>query len=167
MTFTPHTLETAPAASVPAMQQVAKKFGAVPRAVALQAESPALLTGFLAGSAAVERTSLPPLAREVVILTVAARNGCGICLRIHGATLASLGGSAHLEALTNRTALSDPALEEARLFTERLLGTSGDLPDPAVRSFLAAGFTREHALDIVFTVGIYTMSTLANRLVGA
>lgn len=167
MTFISHTLETAPAASVPAMEQVAEKFGGIPRAVALQAESPALLTGFLAGSAEVERTTLPALAREVVILTIAARNGCEICVRIHGAALRSLGGGEHLEAVVRRTALSDPELEQARLFTERLLETSGDVPDSELQRFLDVGFSREHALDIVFTIGVYTMSTFANRLVGA
>ncbi|MFC7458303.1 carboxymuconolactone decarboxylase family protein [Brachybacterium sp. GCM10030267] len=165
--FVPHTMDTAPSASVPAMEQAAAKFGGIPRAVALLAESPTLLAGFLAGSAAVDRSTLPAPAREVVILTVAARNGCDTCLAIHGATLRSLGEGVHLEALRARAPLTDPALEEVRRFTESLLETSGAVAEDEVEQLLEAGFTREHALDIVFTVGIYTMSTLANRLVGA
>jgi hypothetical protein len=35
------------------------------------------------------------------------------------------------------------------------------------RSFLACGYTRQHALEVVLGIGTYTMSTLANRLTAA
>ena len=45
--------------------------------------------------------------------------------------------------------------------------TSGAVDDVTLRDFLAAGYTRANALEVVLGIGTYTMSTLANRLTGA
>ncbi len=42
-----------------------------------------------------------------------------------------------------------------------------DVGEPALRDFLARGYTTQNALEIVLGIGTYTMSTLANRLTGA
>ena len=90
MTFPMHTPETAPADSRRAMEATRAKFGAVPRPVAKMATSPTLLNGFLGASAAFESTSLPPLAREVMVMTVAVRNGCHVCVALHSTVLERL-----------------------------------------------------------------------------
>lgn len=61
----------------------------------------------------------------------------------------------------------DARLEALRVFTLRVLDTAGDVGDDALAGFLAQGFTRQNALDVVLGIGTYTLSTLANRLTGA
>jgi alkylhydroperoxidase family enzyme len=63
--------------------------------------------------------------------------------------------------------LDDERLDAIRVFTLRILDTAGDVGDDALRAFLASGYTRQNALEVVLGVGTYTMSTLANRLTGA
>jgi len=63
--------------------------------------------------------------------------------------------------------LSDERLDALRVFTLRLLDTAGDVGDQALHAFLASGYTRQNALEVVLGIGTYTMSTLANRLTGA
>ncbi|MEH0937213.1 hypothetical protein [Micromonospora psammae] len=48
-----------------------------------------------------------------------------------------------------------------------MLDHRGAVPDDGVHAFLAAGFERRHALDVVLGVGTYTISTFANRLTDA
>ena len=48
-----------------------------------------------------------------------------------------------------------------------MLETTGDVGEPALRAFLAHGYTEQNALEVVLGIGTYTMSTLANRLTGA
>lgn len=165
--FPTHTPETAPEAARAAMIKTAAEFGAVPAAVARQATSPELLNGFLAASAAFEHSSLDPIAQEVVIMIIAVRNGCRVCIGIHSARLRKLGRGELIKPLRDQAALDDPALEAARLFTLRLLNTTGEVPDQQLQEFLDAGFTLQNALEIVFGIGAYTMSTFANRLVRA
>jgi len=45
--------------------------------------------------------------------------------------------------------------------------TKGEVGDAALEAFLTHGFTREQALDVVLGVGLYTLSTYANRLTRA
>ena len=166
--FTEHSTESAPPAARRAMAAVAGKRGYLPAAVALLAESPELLEGFLRLSASFEACTLDPLAREVVIMTVSVRNGCHLCVAMHTARLSALGaGPALTEALRAGLPPADPRLAAVRAFALRVLETTGDVGAPALEAFLVHGFTRRIALEVVLGIGTYTLSTLANRLIGA
>ncbi|MET8906305.1 carboxymuconolactone decarboxylase family protein [Micromonospora sp. NPDC004551] len=166
--FTAHTPDTAPAAARRTMADVQRKLGHLPGAVALMAESPELLRGFLTANAVFEATDLDPVAREVVVLTVATRNECHLCVAMHTATLTRQGAAPGLiEALRAGAALPDPRLEALRRFTVAVLDHRGAVPDDGLDAFLAAGWQPRHALDVVLGVGTYTISTFANRLTGA
>ena len=69
--FTEHTIESAPAAARRSMTATISHNGYLPTGVALMATSPELLDGFLKMSAAFDGTTLDPIAREVVIMTMA------------------------------------------------------------------------------------------------
>jgi AhpD family alkylhydroperoxidase len=147
--------------------------GYLPAGVARLAESPQLLDGFLRMTAIFDNCTLDPVAREVVVMTIATRNGCHICVAMHTARLTALGVRADIIAALRDSApladerLADKRLEAIRVFTLRVLDTAGDVGDEAMRSFLASGYTRQNALEVVLGIGTYTMSTLANRLTGA
>lgn len=166
--FAEHTVETAPAESRAAMERTAAAFGKTPGAVARLAESPELLNGFLELSASFEGSTLEPVAREVVIMTVAVRNDCHICVTMHTGKLRKLGADADvIAALRAGRPLADERLEAVRQFTLEVLATAGGVADDALKAFLAHGHTERNALEVVLGIGAYTMSTLANRLTRA
>ncbi|MFJ2702728.1 carboxymuconolactone decarboxylase family protein [Streptomyces sp. NPDC087428] len=166
--FPEHSLESAPAASRPAMAAVAAKQGYQPAAVGLLASSPELLNGFLKMSALFESTTLDPLSREALIMTVATRNGCHLCVAMHTARLTALGADSGLiAALRGGSPLPDERLEAVRRFTLAVIESSGAVDDDTLRSFLAHGYTSRNALEVVLGIGAYTMSTLANRMTAA
>lgn len=166
--FVAHTVESAPTASRRFMQATAQHLGYLPSATARWAASPHLLEGFLKLSALFEATALDPLAREVVILTIATRNGCHVCVAMHTARLTGLNAGADvISALREQRPLDDERLEAVRVFTLDVLASAGDVSNDAIQAFLAHGYTSQNALEIVLGIGAYTMSTLANRLVRA
>ncbi|MEU0372682.1 carboxymuconolactone decarboxylase family protein [Streptomyces sp. NPDC006283] len=166
--FTEHTLETAPPASRRAMESTVKRLGHLPPAVARLAASPHLLDGFLKLSAAFESTTLDPVAREVVVMTVAARNDCHVCVAMHTGKLRALGAQEELiAALCEQRPLQDERLEAVRAFTLEVFRTAGAVGDDELRAFFAHGFTSQNALEVVMGIGAYTMSTFANRLTRA
>jgi AhpD family alkylhydroperoxidase len=115
-----------------------------------------------------ETTTLDPLARETVVMTIATRNGCHVCVAMHTARLTALDADPGLiAALRAGEPPRDPRLAAIRDFTIRVLETTGDVGEPALRAFLAHGYTQQNALEVVLGIGTYTMSTLANRLTGA
>ncbi|WP_055590785.1 carboxymuconolactone decarboxylase family protein [Peterkaempfera griseoplana] len=166
--FTDHTAHSAPDGSRRLMEAVTRRLGYLPAGVARMAASPQLLEGFLKASALFEASSLEPLAQEVVIMVMAARNGCHVCVAMHTAKLRKLGADEELiDALRRQRPLDDPRLEAVRAFTLEALATAGAVPDEALDAFLAQGWTESNALDVVLGIGTYTLSTFANRLVRA
>ncbi|MET8283164.1 carboxymuconolactone decarboxylase family protein [Micromonospora sp. NPDC005174] len=166
--FTPHTAETAPTAARRAVEGVQSRFGWLPTPVALMAESPQLLSGFLAASAGFEQTSLAPVEREVVILTISTSHECHFCVALHTGKITEIGASAPLiSALRAGKELAEPRLEALRQFTLAVLKHRGAVPDDQLDAFLGAGYQPRQALDVVLGVGAYTISTFANRLTRA
>ncbi|MFD4694779.1 carboxymuconolactone decarboxylase family protein [Streptomyces sp. NPDC058463] len=169
--FPDHTLHSAPPAARRTMEAVAKKQGGhLPSAVARLATSPELLNGFLQASATFEASTLDPLAREVVVMTMATRNACHICVAMHTARLTSLGATPELITALRATdpqTLPDERLEGVRRFTLAVLATAGAVDEEALQDFLSLGHTPRNALEVVLGIGTYTMSTLANRMTGA
>lgn len=166
--FTEHTLETAPEASRRSMEATIRHLGHLPTAVARLASSPELLDGFLKLSASFERTTLEPLARETVVMTVATRNGCEVCVEMHTGKLKGLHADDDvIAALRSEEPVPDERLEAVRQFTLAVLETAGGVDDETLRTFLGHGYTERNALEVVMGIGTYTMSTLANRLTRA
>jgi AhpD family alkylhydroperoxidase len=161
--FTQHTLESAPAASRPLMISVGK-----PEVVGKLAESPEMLGSFLHASASFEASTLDPLSREVVVMTIAARNDCRVCIAMHTGRLRQLNaGSDLITALRSGGDITDPKLAAVQTFTLRAFAAAGEVPEEEIKEFLAAGYTTRNALEVVLGIGAYTMSTFANRLVRA
>ncbi|QSS90375.1 carboxymuconolactone decarboxylase family protein [Streptomyces sp. M54] len=170
MPFPDLTPETAPPGSRRAMEAVTERLGYRPAAVARLAASPHALDGFLKISAIFESCSLDPLSREVLIMTVATRNDCHVCVAMHTAKLTSLDADPALIAALRSPGspvLPDERLDAVRRFTLEVIASAGAVDDAALRGFLAYGYSERNALDVVLGIGAYTLSTLANRLTGA
>ncbi|OXM44048.1 carboxymuconolactone decarboxylase family protein [Amycolatopsis alba] len=166
--FTDHTLETAPEAARRSMEATIRHLGHLPTAVARLASSPELLDGFLKLSASFEKTTLEPLARETIVMTVATRNGCEVCVEMHTGKLKALHADDDvIAALRSQEPVPDSRLEAVRQFTLAVLETAGGVDDETLRTFFGHGFTERNALEVVMGIGTYTMSTLANRLTRA
>ena len=166
--FAEYTIESAPPGSRRFMAATQNHLGYLPAATARWAASPHLLEGFAKLNALFENGTLDPVAREVVVMTIATRNGCHICVAMHTARLTAVGAPADvIAALRSARPVPDERLEAVRRFTLRVLDTAGDVSDETLRAFLARGYTRQNALEVVLGIGTYTMSTLANRLTAA
>lgn len=166
--FTEYTAETAPPAARRILAATEAHLGYLPAGMARMVASPQLADAFRKLTAIFDSTTLEPLAREVLVMTVATRNRCHICVAMHTAALTALdAGPELIAALRGARPLPDQRLDAIRVFTLRVMDTAGDVGEPALRNFLARGYTTQNALEIVLGIGTYTMSTLANRLTGA
>ena len=166
--FISYDLDTAPAASREVLAENQRKFGMIPSPLARLAVSPVALQAALAGLTAFEHSSLAPLEREVLALTMAVKNGCHYCVALHRRLLERLDAPPGLsEALVQGRKLDAPKLEAVRVFTLALLDRTGDVSDDAWQQFLTAGFDRAAALEIVVGIAAYTLTTFANRLTEA
>ena len=166
--FISHDLDSAPPSAREILAENQRRFGFVPSPLARLAASPLALQAALAGLTAFEHSSLAPLEREVVAMTMGVKNGCHYCVSLHRRLLKALDAPAGLvEALAQGDRLEAPKLEAVRVFTLALLERTGDVSDEAWQQFLAAGFERAAALEVVVGVAAYTLTTFANRLTQA
>jgi uncharacterized peroxidase-related enzyme len=168
VTFTDHTLDTAPEGSRGAIAAACAKFGFVPSAMARLAESPSAVAAFGKISSAWESTSLTHVEREVLAVTASAAIGCEVCVAIHSGILAGDPEARVLvEPLERKQPLADVRLEALRCFTLAVIASRGAVSDADLARFVAAGFTRRQALDVVVGVATYTLTGYANRLTRA
>ncbi|MEV5648738.1 carboxymuconolactone decarboxylase family protein [Nocardia sp. NPDC052254] len=168
MYFPALTLESAPSDAQRVMRSTADHFGYLPAAVAKMATSPHLLDGFLKLNASFESCTLDQLSREVLVMTIATRNECHVCVAMHTAALTRAGADPELiNALREQLPLPDARLAALQEFTLAVLETAGNVPDEQITAFLAHDYTTEQALEVVLGIGTYTLSTFGNRLTGA
>ncbi|MGI5348847.1 carboxymuconolactone decarboxylase family protein [Streptomyces sp. CA-250714] len=162
------TPQSAPAASRRILEATQQRLGFLPSAMARLAVSPHTLEAFTRMSAAFEAATLDVLARETVILTVATRNRCHVCVAMHTRKLRALDADEELiEALREARPLHDERLEAVRVFTMEVLDRAGEVDTGSLDALVVHGYTLEQALEVVLGIGAYTLSTLANRLTGA
>ena len=166
--FISYDLDTAPVAARELLAENKRQFGMIPSPLARLAISPLALRAALAGLTAFEHSSLTPLEREVLAMTMGVKNECHYCVSLHRRFLKMMEAPAGLsDALEHGGPLESPKLEAVRVFTLSLLERTGDVSDAAWQQFLAAGFDRAAALEVVVGVAAYTLTTFANRLTEA
>jgi AhpD family alkylhydroperoxidase len=163
--FTSFDESNAPAPAREALAKTKRAFGAIPEPLARYASSPLMLTAALGGLDAFEKSSLAPLEREVLAMTMGRVNGCHFCLELHGRLLASMKAPDEVRsALRTGAALSDRRLEALRQLVLASLAEHGNVPPRVWSDFREAGFSHEQALDVLLGISVYTLTTYANRL---
>ncbi|MFC4335887.1 carboxymuconolactone decarboxylase family protein [Salininema proteolyticum] len=164
MTYFPEV----PAASSKDLKAVKAKIGFVPNAAARMARSPEVFRAFQRLNAVFASTDLAPLEREVLIMTVAVRNGCEVCVAMHTAEMVRLeADDATVNAVKEQRAIGKARLETMRLFAVEAMETRGEVSDEAMEAFLAQGYSTANALEVVLGIAAYTLSTFANRMTRA
>lgn len=162
---TPPTIDAAPPASQPLLENVKKQFGAVPNLFRLVANSPAALEGYLALSGALAKGTLPAPTRERIALAVAAINGCEYCLAAHtylGKNLARLDDA---EIAANRAGTSNDVKADAAVrFAVKVAQARGHVGDDDVNAVKAAGYDDAQVIEIVLHVALNTWTNYVNEV---
>ncbi len=164
--FSIHSHETAPEAARPILDGAKKKYGFVPNLMGALAEAPAALEAYVTLSDILARSSLTAAEREVLTIAVSAKNDCAYCVAAHS-TVAAMHKVPEdvIAALRDGRPIDDARLEALRRFAETLVEKRGWADDDDVQAFLAAGLTRQKALEVVLAVAFKTLSNYTNHLV--
>lgn len=166
MKTTLHSLQTAPEASRPLLEGTQKSLGFIPNLLANFATSPAALEGYLALGKIFGKSTLSPTEQQIVLISASVDNGCDYCVAAH----TTIGQSQSvdpgiLEALRNDATLPDGRHEALRRFTKAIIRDRGWVSEAEQSAFLDAGYTEEHAFEVVLGVTMKTLSNYTNHLV--
>ncbi|MBN3734207.1 carboxymuconolactone decarboxylase family protein [Burkholderia sp. Tr-20390] len=154
-----HTIDSAPAASKPVLQQLQQTFGIVPNIAAAMAASPVLINGFIGLFERVHASSLTEPQIQTLLLTNAVTNASDWPVAFHTA-LALKQGVTHADAdAIRRGALpGDPTLAALSATARKLIDTRGHLPEADRQAFLDAGFSAEQLLEVIAVVAASTIT---------
>ncbi len=163
--FTIHTIDTAPAASRERLAAVQRKYGFVPNLMGELAEAPSALEAYAALSELFGRTSLTPIERDVVLVTVSVTNGCTYCVAAHSASLTAAGLPVdQVAALRSGRPLRDRRLQALRAFTAAVVEQRGHMTDADLEPLLQMGYAREQVLEMLVGVAMKTLSNYVNHI---
>jgi uncharacterized peroxidase-related enzyme len=164
--FPIHSLNSAPAAAQPLLQQTQQRYGFIPNLLSGMASAPALLAAYLNVSDAFAGSSLSPLEQQLVSITVSQLHDCDYCVAAHS-TVAGMQGliAAVVEALRQGQALADPKLEALRQFTAQMVERRGRPSAGQLEALLAAGYDRQTALEVVLGIAMKVLSNYGDHLI--
>ena len=164
--FPIHTLDSAPDSARTALTRLQGSVGMIPNLAAAMAESPALIHAFVTLRSHLETGgTFSAIERELLSLVNAAENDCRYCTAIH-ATFGSKAGlsASAIERLRSGGAPDDPRLAALAAFARRVLRSRGDVAADDLEAFLAAGFTKAQALEIVARLALSVMANYSGHL---
>ncbi|MEO1557385.1 MAG: carboxymuconolactone decarboxylase family protein [Pseudomonadota bacterium] len=165
VTTTVHTLDTAPEASKPLLENSIKAFGRLPSLHGVMATSPGLLEGYQhLHRLAIHGTAFTSEERTVVWMTVNVANRCHYCVPAHtGIAKMEKIDESIVNALRDETPLPEK-LEALRTFTLAIRDTHGRPGADAIAAFEAAGYDERAILDTVLVYGQKVLSNFTNSL---
>ena len=165
--LSPQTIDNAPAASRAGLDAVRRQLGFIPNLFATFAESPTLLSGYLALDSAYSKGSLSPLERQAILIAVSAENDCEYCVAAHSTVAGMLRApETTVRAVREGTPVSDSRIDALVHFARAVVRTRGNVPHGTVEDFLAKGFTKDQLGEVLVGVGLKTISNYFNALSG-
>ena len=159
--LTVHTLETAPEASQPLLED----FGTIPNLHAVMAGSPGLLEGYKVLHELFQNSSFDAEQLTVVWQTINVEHECHYCVPAHTFIANSMKvDPAITEALRNRTPLPTEKLQVLHETTLAMVRSRGRLTPDQKAAFFAAGYEQRQLLEIILGLSQKVMSNYVNHI---
>ena len=166
--FPIHTIQTAPAGSQETLRTVKQTLGAIPSLAAGMAESPTLLRAFFAAREIYAQGTLTPIEIQALSIAIAVENRCAWCVAFHtGMALKEGIPDESLAALRAGRDPAEPRLSALSTLARAMIRNRGEVSEADLGRFLAAGWTRAQALEVVLGIGFSTMANYAGHLIDA
>jgi AhpD family alkylhydroperoxidase len=157
--FEIHNVESAPEGSRQLLRGLQDQLGFAPNLAATMAESPTLLEAFLTLRSLAQRSSLEPVAREVVAIAVSVETGCSYCVAAHS-TIALKSGAdpGVVEAARSRATIADPRLQALARFARAVVQQ---------RDLARAGLSPAQLLETLVAIAVPMLAASAFQLTAA
>jgi len=163
--FPIHTIESAPERSKPALKQLQSAFGMVPNIVGAIATSPVLINSLVGLFGNVHGGSFTEAQVQTVLLTDAVTNASTWAVAFHTALALKEGiNPADVQAIREGRLPKDSKLAELSALAKALIERRGHLNDQDLDRFIAAGFGKDHALEVIAIVAASTITNYTGSI---
>jgi uncharacterized peroxidase-related enzyme len=164
--FAPMTIATAPEASKPILETIQESFGFIPNLMAIFANNPTVLQGYLALDAVYEKGSFTPRERQLILLAASVENDCNYCAAAHSMVAK---GALHtpaevVTAIRNNTPVPDKKLDALVTLVKELVRERGYAKDETIQNFIAAGYKKEQVMELLLGIALKTISNYLDHI---
>jgi alkylhydroperoxidase family enzyme len=158
-------MESAPEGSKPALKQLQSAFGMIPNLIGAMSTSPVLIDSLVGLFGKVHGGSFTEAQVQVVLLTDAVTNASSWAVAFH-TTLALKEGvdPADVQAICDRRLPKDKKFAALSAVAKTMIEKRGHLADRDVERFLAAGFGKDHLLEVIAAVAASTITNYTGSI---
>jgi uncharacterized peroxidase-related enzyme len=164
--YAPLTIAHAPETSRPVLESIQKSFGFIPNLMAVFANNPAVLQGYLALDAIYEKGSFNPRERQLILLAASVENNCNYCTAAHS-TIAKGALNTPAEvvaAIRNNIPIPDKKLNALVTLVKELVRERGYAKDETIENFIAAGYRKEQVMELLLGIALKTISNYLDHI---
>ena len=163
--FPVHTIESAPERSKPALQQLQSAFGMIPNLIGAMSTSPVLINSLVGLFGKVHGASFSEAQVQIVLLTDAVTNASAWAVAFHTAlALKEDIDPADVRAIREGRLPKDRKFAALSGLAKAMIEKRGYLSDEDVNRFLAAGFGRDHLLEVIAAVAASTITNYTGNI---
>ena len=163
--FPVYTLDTAPEDSKLALQDLHAAFGIVPNIAGAMATSPVLINSLVGLFGRVHGGSFTEAQIQTLLLTNAVTNASSWAVAFHTALALKEGlTSADVDAIRAGRSPNDSKLGALSTLARTLIEKRGQIADQDREAFLAAGFGKDHLLEVIAVVAASTITNYTGNV---
>lgn len=164
--FAPLTIATAPEASKPTLEKIQKSLGFIPNLMGIFANNPIVLEGYLALGAVFEKGSFTPRERQIILLAASVENNCNYCAATHSQIAKTLlhTPAEVITAVRDNTPITDAKLNGLVNLVRELVRERGYAKETTIQKFLAAGYKKEQAMELLLGIALKTISNYLDHI---
>jgi alkylhydroperoxidase family enzyme len=160
-----HTIASAPERSKPAMQQLQSAFGMIPNLIGAMATSPVLIYSLVGLFGHVHHGSFTEAQVQTVLLTDAVTNSSTWAVAFHTALALKEGiDPADVQAIRGGRLPKDGKFAALSGLAKTMIEKRGRLNDEDINRFLAAGFGKDHLLEVIAAVAASTITNYTGSI---
>ena len=163
--FPVHTIDSAPERSHPALRQLQSAFGMIPNLIGAMSTSPILIDSLVGLFGKVHGGSFTEAQVQIVLLTDAVTNASAWAVAFH-TTLALKEGidPGDVQAIREGRLPRDGKFAALSALAKTMIERRGHLSDEDVDQFLAAGFGKDHLLEVIAAVAASTITNYTGSI---
>jgi len=159
------SVESAPEGSKAALEILRAAFGFIPNIAGAMANSPVLVSSLPSLFTAVHTGSFTEAQIQAILLTNAVTNRCPYAVALHTfLALKENVDASEVDAIRAARLPQQPKLAALSLLARTLIEKRGHLTEQDQSRFLAAGFGREHLLEVITVVAASTITNFTGNV---
>lgn len=163
--FPVYTIDSAPEGSQPALRDLHAVFGVVPNIAGVMATSPVLINSLVGLFGRVHGGSFTEAQIQTLLLTNAVTNACSWAVAFHTALALKEGlDPADVEAIRAGGVPKNGRLGALSILARTLIERRGRIDDGDAERLLAAGFGRDHLLEVIAVVAASTITNYTGNV---